>query len=302
MQKALQQMNILLHHVVSDIDGETGLRILDAIVAGERNPERLVALRSDRIKRSTPEQMEAALRGDWRPEHLFALRQCLEAYRFFQNQIGQCDRELQQVMEELAVGMPEPCADPQVDKEESTTQKKKKKNFKVGNAPRVDLRPLLHRIVGVDLTGTTGINMLSALVLVSEIGTDMSRWRNEKAFASWLGLSPDHKISGGRILYNRTRPVANRASTVLRLVSVALGKSDTVFGHFYRRIRARAGAPKAITALARKVACLIYQLLKHKKPYVEPDLRQYLERFEKQRVQNLQRHAKTLGFQLVPIP
>jgi transposase len=301
MQKALQQMNVLLHHVVSDIDGETGLRILDAIVAGERDPERLVALRSDRIKRSTPEQMEAALRGDWRAEHLFVLRQSLEAYRFFQRQIQDCDLELQQVLEELAAGLPEPMAESEVNEEDSTPKKqKKRKNLKIGNAPQVDLRPSLNRIVGVDLTGTTGINLLSALILVSEIGTDMSRWRDEKAFASWLGLSPDHKISGGRILNNRTRPVANRAATVLRLVSLALGKTETVFGHFYRRIRARAGAPKAITALARKVACLIYQLLKHKKPYVEPDLALYLERFERQRVQNLQRQAKTLGFKLVP--
>jgi transposase len=179
--------------------------------------------------------------------------------------------------------------------------KRKKKNKKAGNAPKVDLTAHLHALAGVDLTQTMGISVLSSLILISEVGTDMTRWRNEKAFASWLGLSPDHKISGGKILSNRSRPVVNRAANVLRLVALAVGKTDTVLGHFYRRIRARAGAPKAITATARKLACLIYHLVKHKEPYIEPDLAHYLTRFEKQRTLNLARHAKTLGFQLVPI-
>ncbi len=145
-----------------------------------------------------------------------------------------------------------------------------------------------------------GISTLSALVLISEVGIDMSRWRNEKAFAAWMGLAPDHKISGGRILSNRTRPVINRAATILRLMALATGKTDTVLGHFYRRIRARSGAPKAITATARKLACLVYHLIKHKEPYIEPELAGYLQRFEKQRLTNLARQARTLGYQLVP--
>jgi transposase len=301
MQKALQQMNVLLHQVVSDLDGETGLRILDAIVAGQRDPEQLVALRDERIKKSTPEEMSEALRGDWRPEHLFVLQQALEAYRFFQNQLTACDEHLKQTMEqlveELALAMPSPAAK-QTGPVES---KRKKKNKKAGNAPKVDLTAHLQALAGVDLTETMGISVLSSLILISEVGTDMTRWRNEKAFASWLGLSPDHKISGGKILSNRSRPVVNRAANVLRLVALAVGKTDTVLGHFYRRIRARAGAPKAITATARKLACLIYHLLKHKEPYIEPNLAEYLTRFEKQRTLTLARHAKTLGFQLVPI-
>jgi hypothetical protein len=300
MQKALQQMNILLHHVVSDLDGETGLRILDAIVAGERDPQELLKLRDERIKKSTPEEMAAALRGDWRPEHLFVLKQSLEAYRFFQAQLTQCDGHLQETMDQLVKELPlqtPPPADPAAE----ATGKKKRKNKKAGNAPKVDLTPQLNALAGVDLTQTTGISVLSSLILISEIGTDMSKWRSEKAFASWLGLSPDHKISGGKILGRHTRQVANRAAIVLRLVALAVGKTDTALGHFYRRIRARAGAPKAITATARKIACLIYYLLKHKKPYVEPDLANYLERFEKQRLRNLERHARTLGFKLTPI-
>ena len=301
MQKALQQMNVLLHQVVSDLDGQTGLRILDAIVAGERDPERLVALRDERIKKSTPKEMAEALRGDWRPEHLFVLGQALEAYRFFQNQLTACDEHLQQTMEqlmaELAIAMPTPRAQPNG----PSGAKSKRKNKKAGNAPQVDLTPHLQALAGVDLTQTMGMSVLSSLIIISEVGTDMTRWRNQKAFASWLGLSPNHKISGGKILSNRSRAVVNRAANVLRLLALAVGKTNTVLGHFYRRIRARAGAPKAITATARKLACLIYHLLKHKQPYVEPDLAQYLTRFEKQRTVALARHAKVLGFQLVPI-
>jgi transposase len=301
MQKALQQMNILLHHVVSDLDGETGLRILDAIIAGERDPQNLVKLRDERIKKSTPEEMAAALKGDWRPEHLFVLQQSLEAYRFFQTQLTQCDGHLQETMNQLVAEMGLEISRTPAEPPAEAKSKKKKKNKQAGNAPKVDLSPQLHALAGIDLTQTMGVSVLSSLILISEIGTDMSRWRHEKAFSSWLGLSPNHKISGGKILSNRTRPVVNRAANVLRLIALAVGRTDTVLGHFYRRIRARAGAPKAITATARKLACLIYYLLKHKKPYVEPDLGIYLEKFEKQRVRNLKRQAETLGFQLVPI-
>jgi len=300
MQKALQQMNVLLHQVVSDLDGQTGLRILQAIVDGERDPKKLVELRDEKIKRSTPEEMEAALQGDWRPEHLFVLRQSLEAYHFFQVQLEQCDLHLKETMDQLVAEMA--LEAPGVETEENIPgePKKKKKNKRAGNAPKIDLSPQLAALSGIDLTQTVGISVLSSLILISEIGTDMSRWRNEKAFASWMGLSPNHEISGGKILSNRTRPVVNRAANVLRLIALAVGKTDTVLGHFYRRIRARAGAPKAITATARKLACLIYSLIKHKKPYVEPDLLKYLEKFQKQRVANLARQAQTLGFQLVP--
>ena len=191
-------MNILLHHVVSDLDGETGLRILEAIVAGERDPQKLVELRDERIKKSTPEEMEAALKGDWRPEHLFTLRQSLDAYRFFQKQMTECDWHLKETMDqlvaEMAVEMP---LHPEQPIPEGKT-KPKKKNKKAGNAPKIDLTPQLNALAGIDLTQTMGLSVLSSLILISEIGTDMSRWRHEKAFASWLGLSPNHKISGGK--------------------------------------------------------------------------------------------------------
>lgn len=299
MQKALQQMNVLLHHVVSDLDGQTGLRIIDAIVGGERDPERLIELRDERIRRSTPAEMLAALRGDWREEHLLVLGQALEAYRFFQQQIAACDVKLQAVLQRLTEQ-----AKLSVDREPPPVAKvgsKKKKNRTGGNAPTQEILPYLNALSGVDLTQTMGISVLGSLVLISEIGTDMRPWPNVKAFTSWLGLAPDHKISGGKILSNRTRKVVNRASNILRLIALSVGKTDTVLGHFYRRIKARAGAPKAMTATARKLACLIYHLLKTKEAYVEPEVGKYLERFQKQRIIALGRQAKTLGFQLVPV-
>ena len=311
MQKALQQMNILLHHVVSDLDGDTGLRIIDAILAGERNPEELVKLRDPRIKRSTVEEMKAALRGDWRTEHLFVLKQALAAYRFCHQQIQECDLALEALLKELVAALPEVTPDrapmlsavvsPLAPAGGKGAKKKARKRRQHGNAPQVDLLPHLQGLCGVDLTQTLGVNVLGALVLISEVGVDMSRWPNEKAFTAWLGLCPNHKISGGKILSNQSRHVVNRAATLLRMVALAVGKTDTVLGHFYRRIRGRAGAPKAITATARKLACLIYHLLKHKEPYVEPDLAAYQQRFERNRVLQLSRQAKTLGFQLVPL-
>lgn len=230
----------------------------------------------------------------------------LAAYRFCQGQIKECDVALEALLKELvaalpaapSAGVPTPAA-----KEEETkgAKKKTRKRRHQGNAPKTDLLPHLNALCGVDLTQTLGVNVLGALVLVSEIGVDMSRWPNEKAFGAWLGLCPNHKISGGRILSNQSRHVVNRAATLLRMIALAVGKTDTVLGHFYRRIRGRAGAPKAITATARKLACLIYHLLKHKEPYVEPDLAAYQQRFEKNRLVHLSRNAKALGFQLVPI-
>src|SRR5215207_1486229 len=188
MQKALQQMNVLLHHVVSDIDGATGLRILEAIVQGERDPQALVSLRDERIRRSTPQEMEAALKGDWRPEHLLVLEQCLRAYQFFQKQMEQCDEHLQKTLEELVAEMnltmpvaQEPLASLPSPPE---AKKKRRKNKHAGNAPKIDLTPQLQALAGTDLTQTLAISVLSSLIIISEIGTDMGRWRSDKAFTS----------------------------------------------------------------------------------------------------------------------
>ena len=320
MQKALQQMNLHLHHVVSDITGLTGLRIIDAILAGQRDPEQLVKLRDKRVHKSTPQQMQAALVGDYRAEHLFVLNQSLQAYRFYQARIQECDRETEPLLEKLAqqveaasarlkldalkaadaqpgVTLPE---SPNESKASASSLKAKRHRKPRANEPKMELAGLLERICGVDLTRVVGLNVLSVLLIVSEIGVDMSKWRSAKAFCSWLGLCPGNKISGGKVLDSRTRQVVNRVADALRLAAQSVGRTETCLGIFYRRKQAHLGAPKATTATARKLACLIYHLLKYQQPYQEPDPALYQLRLQKAALTKLQRQATALGYILLP--
>jgi transposase len=319
MQKALQQMNLHLHHVVSDITGLTGLRIIDAILSGQRDPEQLVKLRDKRVYKSTPRQMQAALVGDYRAEHLFVLSQSLQAYRFYQARIEECDREVEPLLEKLAQQVEAASAKLKLDalkpssaKDGATTPelpseskpacglKAKKKRKPRANEPKIDLAGLLERICGIDLTKVVGLNVLNVLLIVSEIGVDMSKWRSAKAFCSWLGLCPGNKISGGKVLDSRTRQVVNRVADALRLAAQSAGRTETCLGIFYRRKQAHLGAPKATTATARKLACLIYHLLKYKQPYQEPDPATYQLRLKKSALTKLQRQAIALGYTLLP--
>jgi len=323
MQKALQQMNLHLHHVVSDINGATGLRILDAMLAGERDPKALVKLRDPRVSRSTVTEMEEALKGDYRPEHLFVLEQSLQTYRFHLVQTEKCDQTIETVLKSLAakVQVSEPANDQgeppsgtpgtriyHLSSEGDATapsqsrgalQKQKRRQKPARNQPTADFRAYLQTICGVDLTAVIGLNILSVLILISEIGTDMSRWRNAKAFCSWLGLCPGNKISGGKVLSSRSRRVVNRAATILRVAASTLGRSDCCLGHFYRRKKAHLGPPKAITATARKLACIVYYMLKFKQEYREPDPSAYQAKIQRGRLANLKKQAATLGFDLV---
>jgi len=274
MEKALLEMNVQLGLVVSDIDGETGLRIIDAILAGERDPDQLVKLRDRRIKKSTVSEMKAALAGHYSDEHLLVLRQNLEAWRFYGQQLEVCDQQIVRVLESFplaktkAVNAMPPRAVPAAKTYVLKTKGKSK------NAPQVDLvnlLGLLKGICGVDLMAVTGLNIISVLMLLGEIGVDMSRWRSAKAFSSWLGLCPGTKISGGKVLSRRTRHVVNRAAVVLRVAAMSVGRSDSWLGRFYRRKKAHLGGPKAITATARKMACIIYHMLKYQDAYVPID-------------------------------
>jgi transposase len=305
MQKALNYMNVHLHHAVSDLNGQTGLRILDAILAGQRDPEVLVALRDDRIKRSTPEEMKAALQGDWREEHLFVLRQARQHYAFLEEQISQCDKEIEQVLAQIIV---EPVAASAEDapanppaSSEPKARKKKHRTRKTGHGLKKDLSSELQRICGVDLTQVIGLNVLSVMIILSEIGVDMSRWRSAKAFSSWLGLNPGNKISGGKVLSSRTPHVVNRVSILLRTLATAVGRSDTWLGVFHRRMKARLGPAGANTATARKLACLIYHLLKYKEGYIDVDVLIYSEKIQRQRLGRLRKTAEELGYQLLPL-
>ncbi len=304
MQKALNQMNVRLHQVVSDLTGQTGLRILDAILAGERNPKNLVTLRDERIKRSTPEEMEAALQGDWREELLFVLKQARETYRFWEGQIAQCDGEIERVLEQIvAVPTKLPSTEPPVNPAAALKPRKKKQRGprKTGHGLKRDLRAELQRICGIDLTQVMGLNVLSVWIIISEIGVDMSCWRSAKAFCSWLGLNPGNKISGGKVLSSRTAHVVNRVSLLLRTLATAVGRSETWLGIFHRRMKARLGPAGANTATARNLACLIYHLLKYQEEYIDVDTLIYAEKIQRIRLNKLRKTAQELGFQLLPI-
>jgi transposase len=298
MQKALVQMNVQLNLVVSDIDGDTGLRIIRAILTGERNPKELVKLRDERITKSTPEQMEAALQGEYHPEQLFLLQQGLDAMEFYHRQMDDCDKQIAKALEAFAPAQSSTAQNGQ-EHPAAATAKKSRKSKSRGNAPKQDFRPLLEQIIGVDLTRVPGLNMLSVLILISEIGLDMSKWRNVKAFCSWLGLCPATDISGGKVLSRGTRHVVNRAATVLRVSATVVGRTDTWLGSFYRRKRAHLGAPKAITATARKLACVIYHMLKQGEQYVEIDTLVYEIKAQQHRLCKLRKQAEILGFDLV---
>jgi transposase len=323
MQKALQQMNLHLHHVVSDINGKTGQLILDAILAGERDPKALVKLRDPRVFKSTVLEMEEALKGDYRPEHLFVLGQSLETYRFHQAQIEKCDQQIETVLKSLAEKAPasesfcsqkKPASDASGTRiydlapgsetgtpsdQSGALRRPKRQQKPARNQPAINFRAHLQTICGVDRTAVLGLNILSALILISEIGVDMSRWRNAKAFCSWLGLCPGNKISGGKVLSSRSRRVVNRAATILRVAASTLGRSDCCLGHFYRRKKAHLGPAKAITATARKLACIVYYMLKYQQEYREPDPKIYQAKILKSRLANLKKQAASLGFDIV---
>jgi len=321
MQKVLAEMGVHLYVVLGDITGVTGLAIIDAILSGQRDPEELVKLRDYRIRRSTVEQMKDALRGDWREEHLFVLRQHRESYQHVQDQIRQLDLRLYGLLEQMALETEKKNLEPSVagpvptvevpgapngvvssDGSASSPPKrpvKRKAKAKGGNTPTLNFTPQLKSIYGTDLTQVPGLNVLGALILLSEIGTDMSRWRGPDAFVSWLGLCPGVKISGGKKLGNKTPEVVNRVSTLLRLAALVVGRTDTCLGSFYRRLQAKRGSPKAITATARKLAELIYMLIKEGKQFKEPNRDQYEAKVIRYRLARLKKQAEQLGFELV---
>ena len=318
MQKVMTEMGVHLSVVLGDITGVSGLAIIDAILSGQRDPEMLVKLRDYRVRRSTVEQMKDALRGNWREEHLFVLRQHRETYQHLQDQIGQLDLRLYGLMEQMALEAEKKNLEPKVTEPvplagaagstgvgvspegpASEPPKRPKRRAKGGNTPTLDFAPQLQSICGTDLTQVPGLNVLGALILLSEIGTDMSRWRGPEAFVSWLGLCPGVKISGGKKLGNKTPEVVNRVSTLLRLAAMVVGRTETCLGSFYRRIQAKRGSPKAITATARKLAVLIYTLVKQGKSYQEPDRDEYEAKVLRYRLARLKKQAEQLGFELV---
>jgi transposase len=286
MHKALEQMNLKLPEVLSDITGVTGLAIIRAILRGERDPRVLAKLRDPRCKREE-ETIARALEGTWQAEHLFALRQSLEIYEYYQQQIAQCDAAIEEHLKTLA--LPEKPA---------PLPPRGRARKRRGNELHFDARGRLYEASGVDLTAIEGIEANTALVLLSEVGTDMSRWANEKKFGAWLGVAPNPKKSGGKLLSAATRPGANRAAKALRLAARTLQRSDSALGAFFRRIAARRGVPKAITATAYKLARIVYAMLKHGMPYAQKAMQEYEAEYKDRQLRLLKRKAKELGFEL----
>jgi len=274
MQKALTQMNLLLHNVVTDITGATGMRIIKAILSGERDPEALASMRDPRC-RNTQSTIARSLKGNYRPEHLFSLQQAVELYEFYQMKIADCDRHILDQIKSF-----DDCLE---------------------DAPPATMGDALMRMSGVDLTSIDGIDTTTALKVLAEIGTDMSRFKSSKHFASWLGLSPGAKISGGKVLNSATKPVANKAAAALRMAAFTLFNSKSALGAYLRRQRARLGAPKAITATAHKMARLIYAMLTHGTAYVDAGQEYYEQRYRSRVIHNLKRKAQELGFDLVAL-
>ena len=281
-------MNLKLTTVITDLTGQTAMQMIRAILAGERNPIVLARLRDPRCKSSEAE-IAKALTGNYQSEHLFALRQAVEGLDFYTGQLAACDAELES---HYALFQP------QVDLLEQPLPAEKPRHRP--NHPNYDLRTYLYLTTGVDLTAIHGIDVLLAQDILAEIGTDMSKWKSEKHFASWLGLAPNNKSSAGKVFSRHTRSTSNRAATAFRLAAQSVSRSQSSLGAFYRRIKAKHGAPVAITATAHKIARIVYQMLKPRTSYLDLGLDTYLDQQRQRALRSLHRLAHKLGFQVVP--
>jgi len=293
IQKALTQMNLQLANVLTDISGATGQAIIKAILAGERNAHKLAEFRDPRVKASE-EQIAQSLEGNWQPDLLFLLKQEQDGYEFCQRQIAECDRQLAQYLqqrEDRSQGAPLP--------EEKRKGRLKKKR---GNKPRFDLRKGLFRMTGTDLTRIDGIDVMTATTVISEAGYDMSKWKTENHFVSWLRLCPDNRISGGKVIGKGRLPTNNPISIALKMAATTLRQSKTYLGAQFRRLRTRLGAPIAIKAMAAKLARLVYRMLRYGMKYVDQGAAFYEAQHRQVQIKQLKWKAAKLGFQIVQAP
>jgi len=292
MQKALQQMNVKLTNVISDITGVTGMLIMRDIVAGQQDPETLARHRDPRCRKSE-EEIAKSLQGHYKLEHVFALKQALEAYDFYQQQISECDSEIEKLYAAF---------ESQVDVvEKPLMSRKSKRNKTQGNEPAFNLRLYLYQWAGVDLTQIDGLDALTIQKVLTETGVDMSPWPTVKHFTSWLSLCPHNDKTGGKIIKSHTKKTQNRAAAALRMAAQSLARSKSALGSYYRRMRAKLGGPQAITATAHKLARIIYAMLKNQTEYIDPGMEYYEEQARQRAIKNLKRKAMHLGFDIVSI-
>lgn len=294
IQKALTQMNLQLANVLSDVSGMTGQTIIKAILAGERDPYELAKFRDFRVKASE-EQIARSLEGHWQEDQLFVLKQEQKGYEFCQQQMAECDRRLEQYLqqrEDRTQGAPLP--------EEKRKERRRKK--KKGNAPAFDLRAELFRMTGVDLSQIDSIDATTAMTILSEAGWDMSKWETEDHFVSWLRLCPDNRISGDRIIGKGRLPTNNRVTLALKMAASTLRLSNTYLGAQFRRLRTKLGAPIAIKAMAAKLARLVYRMLRYGMQFVDRGAKFYEAQHRKQQITYLKWRAAKLGFQITEAP
>lgn len=290
IQKSLTQMNLQIHNVISDITGATGMAIIDAILAGERNPKKLAELKDRRIK-ATKQTIVKSLTGDYRREHLFTLEQTVQSYRNYRQLIMDCDVEIENHLKEF---------ESRIDIDDIKPPPGKKGGRKPkANTPNFDVKTHMHRILGTDLTLIDGISELTAHVVFTEVGPDLSQFKTVGHFCSWLGLCPNNKISGGKVLSSHTRPGSNRLAHALRLSANSLWKSKSYLGDYFRRMRGRHGAPKAITSTAHKLARIIYHLIKNKKDFDDSVFSEQEKAHQKRLKKRVINQAKSLGLQIV---
>jgi transposase len=289
MQKALELMNLKLTTVLGDVTGVTGLKIIRAIVHGVRDPQVLAKLRDRRCKH-TAEEIAEALDGRYRPEHVLELKLCLTMWEQYQKVIGELDKAIAQQLQKMQAKSNLPPLEP-----------KPRTRGRKPHDPGFDVRSALYYLTGVDLTAMEGIDELHALTLISELGTDFSKWPTVKHFTSWLGLCPNWKKTGGKVKASQTRKGKNRAAGALRLAAWSLMRSQSYLGAYLRRQRSRLGAPKAITATAHKLARIIYHLMRYGLAYVQQSEAAYAEQVRQRLEKQLQRRAKELGYELKKI-
>lgn len=292
MQKSLTQMNLQIHNVISDLTGRTGMAIIDAILSGQHDPNKLSELRDPRI-RADQKTIAKSLTGDYRREHLFTLKQALQSYRNYRQLILDCDKEIETYLKEF---------DSRIELDEPPLSPKSKKKIKKSpkNSPDFDLKTHMHRLLGTDLTCIDGISDLTAHVFFTEVGPDLSCFKTARHFCSWLGLCPNNKISGGKILSSRTRPGSNRLAQALRMAANSLWHSKSYLGEYFRRMRARHGLPKAITAAAHKIARIIFHLIKNQKAFDETVFAEQEKCYQKRLKKRVIIQAKSLGLKIVP--
>jgi transposase len=288
IQKALILMNLLLTEVITDVMGETGQKIIRAILSGERDGELLAKHRNNHIK-SSEQDIAKALQGNWREEHLFALKQAVALYDAYTVQLMECGLQLEKMLRDLA-------------KNDLQADKPKRRGGKSKNAPNFDARTLLLQMCGVDLTQIDGIDVTTAFKVLAEVGADFSKFKDAKHFASWLGLCPGTKITGGKVMSAKTAPNTNRAAQALKMAASNLRNSQSALGAYFRRLCGRMDKAKAVTACAHKLARIIYTMLTKGEAFVDQGQEHYEEKYRQRVVKSLTKRAEQLGFQLIPVP